>query len=76
MTKAELIELLKDVPDDAIILLNGHGDGCDFNDLTEVSEGLIVYKYLKRGWSGTYHKSFTYCPEGNNGDPIIAYCLS
>jgi hypothetical protein len=40
MTKRELLEMLKDVPDDFIIVLSSDGEGNSFSPLIDFSIGL------------------------------------
>ena len=76
MTKAELIELLKDIPSDTKLVIRGHSDGDAYNELSlESLCPFIVYRYEDPGWAGEFHEPFQNYPEGNDGEPITVICL-
>jgi hypothetical protein len=54
MTKKELLELLKDVPDDGLIVVNGHSDGDGYDDCYEAQEIKIVRNTRIPSWQGEY----------------------
>lgn len=54
MTKKELIKLLESIPDDAIIVKEGHSDSCGFNDISEITP---IQIREDQDWSGKYHES-------------------
>lgn len=59
MTKSELLEMLKDYPDDTLIVVNGHSDGSGYDDVYDV-DSLDIVKYKKNkhsSWRGTYCES-------------------
>lgn len=57
MTKKELLELLKDIPDDALLIRYGHSDGSGYEDISEVFQTKIV-KCVERTWEGQYDTHF------------------
>lgn len=75
MNKAELIEMLKDFPDDMEIVVPGHSDGDDYDDLNYV-EAVHIVKYEKRHWSGKYHRSFVASGYVEPTEPFDAICIS
>ena len=56
MTKAKLIELLKDCPDDIDIVIPGHSDSNDYDDLLGVNK-ITLEVYPEYTWSGRYFHS-------------------
>jgi hypothetical protein len=55
MTKKELLELLKDVPDDGLIVVNGHSDGNGYCDCDEIEEIKIIKNHSSNSfWRGKY----------------------
>jgi len=52
MTKIELLKLLEGIPDDALIVVNGHSDGSGFNNITNVDAFQVVSQ--KPDWEGEY----------------------
>ena len=52
MTKIELLKLLEGIPDDAIVVVNGHSDGCGFENITNVDAFQVISK--EHDWEGEY----------------------
>ena len=52
MTKLELLKLLEGIPDDAIMVVNGHSDGSGFNNITNVDAFQVIEK--NPDWEGEY----------------------
>lgn len=57
MTKAQLIESLKDYPDDVQVLIPGHSDCGDSYDLVTKVNPVIVERYDEFTWRGEFYNS-------------------
>ena len=76
MTKKELLELLKDVPDDGLIVVHGHSDGGGYNDCFDVEEKTIT-RTVPSGhtwnWRGQYEEPWK---DTKPEDIIKAYVIN
>jgi hypothetical protein len=52
MTKIELLKLLEGIPDDAMVVVNGHSDGSGYDNITSVDAIQVISK--ERDWEGEY----------------------
>jgi hypothetical protein len=52
MTKKELLKLLEGIPDDAIVVVNGHSDGSGYEEITNVDSFQVIK--IDRCWEGEY----------------------
>jgi len=74
MTKKELVELLKDVPDDAVMVMPGHSDSDGMVDIYSVNkEEVCQYQ----DWSGGYHPYYDcdYYRE-QNYKKVVVFCIT
>lgn len=63
MTKKELIELLANYPDDAIIFVPGHSDGSDYEEASEPKK-IEVFEKPGWDWAGSHSDSEYYAELG------------
>jgi hypothetical protein len=53
MTKIELLKLLEGIPDDAIVVVNGHSDGDGYDNITNVDVVQVISR-KEPDWEGEY----------------------
>lgn len=74
MTKKDLIELLKDLPDDALIVVNGHSDGDGYDDCDDLQQ-LALFRLVPGSWRGKYIEAHPATLAATDVPPITAYVL-
>jgi hypothetical protein len=75
MTKIKLLKLLEGIPDDAIIVVDGHSDGYGFSDATNV-DALQVVSH-EPDWEGEYldYNAFKKHYDGEDKIPLTVYWI-
>jgi hypothetical protein len=73
MTKKELLELLKDMPNDGLVVINVNSDGDGYSDCGEIEKIKIIKNDSDSLWRGKYVPPYK---ESTPEEIITAYVIT